>query len=398
MLRPGHGLILCSATLLILGVIMVNSAGQTVGSDPAFSSTSTSLPSILTSRTAIYAVAAGIVLVLASLVPLGFLRQRTGWQAPTTWLALIIICLLLAVHVPGLSRTMNGSSRWLRLGSMSFQPSELAKWGMLIILAWHCARQGQAGMQRFTTGLLPPGWLLLIVCALIAIEDLGTAVLIGLVGMCMLMAGGVKVRQAALVIPLGIVGFLAALWQSPYRVNRLLAYLNPYDDPQGIGYHIVQSLASISGGGLAGHGLGNGVRKFGYLPEDTTDFIFAVICEELGIFGAALVVFLYAGMLLCCLLIIRHADSVFERLLGLGVSVTIGLQALINLLVVTGMAPTKGIALPLISHGGTGWLLTACSIGLLVGIDRRTAARRAVSITDRANPAVMSISPHVASA
>ena len=136
-----------------------------------------------------------------------------------------------------------------------------------------------------------------------------------------------------------------------------------YQDPDGIGYHVIQSMAAVAGGGLPGRGLGNGLQKFGYLPEDTTDFIFAVVCEELGLIGAVVVVCLYAALLLSGFGIVRRAAHPFERLLGLGVVLTLGFQALINLLVVTGLAPTKGIALPLLSWGGTGWCLTAFSIG-----------------------------------
>jgi cell division protein FtsW len=265
---------------------------------------------------------------------------------------------------------MNGSSRWLNLGGLSFQPSEFAKWSILIVLAWHCARR-PAAMARLTTGFLPAIWLVGILCVLIALEDLGTAVLIGLVSMAVLVSGGVRVWQAGMIVPLGVVGFIGAVKASPYRMERLLAYINPYDDPQGIGYHIIQSMSAVSGGGLAGRGLGNGVRKFGYLPEDTTDFIFAIICEELGVFGAALVLFLYAGLLFCGYVVIRRLQHPFHRLLATGVMLTVGLQAAINVAVVTGVAPTKGIALPLLSHGGTGWALTAFSIGLLVAMDRQ---------------------------
>ena len=162
----------------------------------------------------------------------------------------------------------------------------------------------------------------------------------------------------------------AATVSSPYRLDRWRAWVDPYQDPQGIGYHVIQSMTTVAGGGLAGRGLGNGVQKFGYLPEDTTDFIFAVICEEMGLVGATVVVSLFGGLLLCGWSIIRRCDDPFRRLLGLGILLTLGLQALINLAVVTGLAPTKGIALPLVSAGGTGWVLTAFSLGLLVSMGR----------------------------
>jgi cell division protein FtsW len=186
----------------------------------------------------------------------------------------------------------------------------------------------------------------------------------------MMIAGGAKIWHALTVVPAAAVGIAVALVQSPYRMERVRAFLEPYHDPQGVGYHMIQSMAAVSGGGLAGRGLGNSVQKFGYLPEDTTDFIFAIIAEELGVAGSVVVIALYAMLLLLGLSIVWRATDPFLRLLGLGILLTIGLQALINLAVVTGCGPTKGIALPLVSSGGTGWVLTAFSIGLLIAISR----------------------------
>ncbi|MHC5004118.1 MAG: FtsW/RodA/SpoVE family cell cycle protein [Planctomycetota bacterium] len=199
----------------------------------------------------------------------------------------------------------------------------------------------------------------------------GTAVLVGAAGLAVLLAGGARLRHAALLVPAAALAVAGALVQSPYRLDRLRAFLDPYGDPQGVGYHMIQSMSAVSGGGLAGRGLGNSIQKFGYLPEDTTDFIFAIICEELGIVGAGLVICLYAMLCLCALSIIRRTTDRFAQLLAIGIVATIGLQALINLAVVTGCGPTKGIALPLISSGGTGWVLTAFCLGLLVSIGRR---------------------------
>jgi len=235
-------------------------------------------------------------------------------------------------------------------------------------------------MGRLGSGFLAPMALVALICALIATEDLGTAVLIAMVGVLMVLAAGAKLRHVALLIPFGAAGFAAAVLASPYRIDRLRAFLDPYQDPQGIGYHVLQSMAAVSGGGLAGRGLGNGLQKFGYLPEDTTDFIFAIISEELGLVGAAVVICLYATLLLCGFSIVRRAEHPFQRLLGLGILLTIGLQALINLAVVTGLAPTKGIALPLVSAGGTGWCLTAFCLGLLASIDREQARKEAAGI------------------
>jgi len=364
MLRAGQALILIVVSLLTFGVVMVNSAGLTVTAEEGIL-----LDRVLLSRPTMYAAVAVVMLALGSITPVDEIYRARGFRSPIPWLVTATVVLLLIVHVPGLSREVNGSSRWINLGGLSFQPSEFAKWAIPVVLAWHCARRAGA-MRTLSTGFVPPIFFVGVVCVLIGMEDLGTAVLIGMVALAVLISGGVRIWQAALVIPVGIAGFVAAVLHSPYRVERLLAYSDPYRDPQGIGYHIIQSMSAVAGGGLAGRGLGNGVRKFGYLPEDTTDFIFAIVCEELGIFGAALVIFLYASLLLFGLLIVRRLVHPFHRLLATGVLLTIGLQAAINIAVVTGVAPTKGIALPLLSHGGTGWALTAFSIGLLVSMDR----------------------------
>ncbi|MGA0174215.1 MAG: FtsW/RodA/SpoVE family cell cycle protein, partial [Phycisphaerales bacterium] len=270
---------------------------------------------------------------------------------------------------------------WIEIGPLTLQPSELAKWAMPLFLAWWCVRPG-TDLSTLRRGFLPAIAVVFAVGAIVGIEDLGTAVLIVGVSGLVLLAAGVRWRHVLLLVPVGAAAVVGAIIQSPYRVKRLLAWQDPFADPQGIGYHVIQSLSAISGGGLAGRGLGQGVQKFGYLPEGTTDFIFAIICEELGLAGAAVVVGLIVGLLWCGISIIAprgEAAAVptrFQRLLGLAILLTIGLQALINVTVVTGLAPTKGIALPFVSSGGTGWVLTAFSVGLLLAIER-DAIRRA---------------------
>lgn len=365
MLRAGHGLILITLALLTFGVIMVNSAGLTVGAERALT-----LESLLLGKHTVLAVLAVAALLIASIIPIDEITRLRGHQSPIPYIIALSILLLVAVRIPGIGREVNGAWRWIHFGPVNFQPSELAKWGMVIVLGWFGAKHAHR-IGRFFTGLLPALALLGIVCALIATEDLGTAVLIFLVGIAMLLAAGARFWQVALLLPLGALGAAAAVIQSPYRLERLRAFLDPYQDPRGIGYHMIQSMAAVAHGGLPGRGLGNGIHKFGYLPEDTNDFLFAIICEELGIVGAAVVIMLYAMFTVCALSILRRATQPLHRLIAFGVLLTVGLQALINLMVVTGLGPTKGIALPMLSAGGTGWVLTAFSVGLLVSIDRQ---------------------------
>ncbi len=172
--------------------------------------------------------------------------------------------------------------RWIDLGPIGFQPSELAKWGLVVAIGAYAASRPER-IGTLLPGFLAPMAVVGVICALIATEDLGTAVLIAAISVAMLIAGGAKLWHAILLAPVAALGFTAALFQSPYRIERLRAFLDPFGDAQGSGYHMIQSMAAVSGGGLAGRGLGNSIQKFGYLPEDTTDFIFAIVCEEMGV-------------------------------------------------------------------------------------------------------------------
>jgi cell division protein FtsW len=240
---------------------------------------------------------------------------------------------------------------------------------MVGVLAVYCASRA-AAMPSFWRGLVPGLLALGLVAGAVASEDLGTGVLIAGAGSVVLLAAGARLWHFLLFVPAGLAGFIFLVIASPYRIERLRSFVDPYVDPKGSGYHMIQSMAAVANGEGFGRGLGFGLQKFGYLPEDTTDFLFAVICEELGIAGAAIVISLYVAMLWAGLAIVRKQSSNLLKLLGLGIIVTFGLQAIINLAVVTGLGPTKGIALPLVSSGGTGWILTAASLGLLVAMDR----------------------------
>ncbi len=402
-MRAGHGILLIALMLLVFGVVMVNSAGLTVKPDPGLVTSGTiteaqfeklssayrpiSMENVLFGRTTVLAGIAMLAMLIGSRVPVERLYQLRGLLSPVPWLLLGMVVLLLLVHVPGIGRSANNSARWIGSPQYGFQPSEMAKWAMLFVVAWHCCRRGGV-MKTFMHGFVPPMIAIGVICALIANEDLGTAVLIFTVCTLMLIAGGARWWHAAMLIPLGTLAAWGAIIASPYRMNRLLAWRNPFEDPQGIGYHIIQSMSAISGGGLFGRGLGNSMQKFGYLPEDTTDFIYAIVCEELGVVGALAVLLLYAGLMYLGIRVINRTrtnadgtvDSLvpqFSQLLGLGILLTIGIQALINITVVTGLAPTKGIALPLLSSGGSGWVLTGFSLGLLLAIERHSFRREA---------------------
>ena len=309
-----------------------------------------------------------LVMLIASRINVRQFFKARGISNPLPYLILISLSLVVASMVPGIGKEVNGARRWLAIGSFTFQPSELVKWIMVIAVAYWCARK-RGIMHKFFAGLLPPLLLVGLGCGIIVIEDLGTAALIGVVAVCILYAGGARVWQLLLLIPPALAGLVFAIMQSTYRMNRLTAFLDPWADPQGNGYHPIQSMLAIAQGGLTGSGLGGGIQKFGYLPEDQTDFIFAIICEELGIVGASLVIILFLVLLFVGLGIVKDCRDTFGRLVALGFLLTVSIQALINIAVVTVVVPTKGIALPLVSKGGTGWILTALAIGLVASLD-----------------------------
>lgn len=366
MARAGDGIVLCVLALLCVGAVMVNSAGLSVGDTQAVS-----FESIVLSRSTLYMAIAMVMLLVVSRLPVARMAASLALTRKIPFLLFPIICVLALVYVPVIGHAANGAHRWIQIPGtgITMQPSEIAKWGLILILAWHATRHASV-MHRFTTGLLPALIVLGMVAGIIIKEDLGTGVLILAAGATVLIAGGARIKHFLLMAPIAVFGLGAAVVLSPYRMTRLMTFLDPYAKPDSDGFHMIQSLVAIANGEWWGRGLGFGLQKFGYLPEDRTDFLFAVICEELGVAGAALVLGLYAVMLWLGYSIVARQTNRLLKLAGLGIVATVGMQAVMNLMVVTGLAPTKGIALPLLSAGGTGWILTAASLGLLVAMDR----------------------------
>ena len=378
MLRCAHVIQLAVLGMLGVAVVMVHSAGMTIGSvtDPL---------TILTSRHALYALLALGAMVLATRINVRQVVRHHGWTNPLLWFVLLSLSLSALVLLPGVGRNINGARRWLQVGPITFQPSELVKWAVVLALAWWCTGR-RGAMHRFWDGLVPMLLLLGAACALIVTEDLGTAALISIVGGCVLVAGGARPWHLGLLIPVAAVGFLATILQSPYRMARIKAFLDPWSDPRGIGYHAIQSELAIAQGGIFGRGLGNGIQKFGYVPADTTDFIFAVICEETGLVGATIIAAGYVTLLWVALAIFRRCPDTFGRLVTLGIVLMVCFQALMNIAVVTVVVPTKGIALPLISAGGTGWVMTAFALGLVAALDNANIEEGALDESGERTP------------
>ena len=358
-------LTVCVLALLCLGAVMVQSASTTLSGEVKWGWSQRG------TRNLAYALAAFMTYLAVGHLDYASLARRTStmWRSPVVWITFAAAASCFAVLIKGIGKEINGARRWILLGPIQVQPSEIAKWSVVVFLAWWLARP-PVDLRKFFKGFVPTTIPIGVICLLVVIEDFGTAALIGLCSVTMMLAGRVRLRHLAVVLPPALG---AAFWfvrSEPYRWTRMTAFLDPWANPQGEGYHMVQSLLSFSTGGILGRGLGNGIQKLGYLPEDTTDFIFAVICEELGIFGALLTVALYLGILYVAWQAIRQKRDDFGRLLAFGVGSMLGLQAAINMAVATVSVPTKGMSLPLVSAGGSGLVITCAALGLLYSVMR----------------------------
>jgi len=294
------------------------------------------------------------------------------WRWPRWALPLFLAAVfgLLLVLVPHIGLEINGARRWIKLGPLVVQPSELAKLAMVLMFAWLLTRH-QDRLGDFWGGLVPLLGLALVVLGLILAEpDLGTTVAVGGTFAIMLFAAGMKKRH---MVALGLAAVPALAWAifgESYRRQRLLAFLDPWKHPLTSGFHTIQALLALGSGGLLGVGLGHSLQAFGYLPEDYTDFIFAILGEELGLIGTIAVIVLFMVVAWRGFRIAMRAPDTFSGLLALGLTSMIVLQAAINIGVVTATLPVTGITLPFISYGGSSLVLSLAGVGILLNISR----------------------------
>ena len=281
---------------------------------------------------------------------------------------LFSLVLLLAVLFVG--KEVNGATRWFVLGPLSFQPSEFAKFAILIYLSDFLARKKEK-IRNPLLVFLPPGILIGLGMGLILAEpDLGTVVLLAGVVIILYYVANVPLKYLGLLVVTCLLGGSLMIGLSSFRRTRFLSFLNPWRDPLGSSYHISQSLIGVGSGGLFGVGLGQGKQKLFFLPEAHTDFIFANIAEEMGLFGSAFFLGLFLLIILYGLRISKESTDQFHKFLALGITSLIGLQAVIHIGVVVSLFPTKGITLPFISYGGSSLLFTLLSGGFLVNLAR----------------------------
>jgi cell division protein FtsW len=361
--RGQYDKILLTAVMVLLagGVVMVYSSSSVVAL------TTYNDPTYFMRRQIIWA-ALGLLIMM---VVMRIDHELLAKKQVVAVLLLVSFALLAATFFPGIGRTVNGARRWIKAGPFTFQPAELVKLTLVVYLSSYLSSRREL-IQDLKRGLLPAFAVTgLFLCLVLLQPDFGTVMAMGAVIMLMLLAGGARLTHlGALFIGVGAFA-IAAVAHKAYRLRRITSFLNPWDDPQGAGHQIIQSFLAFGSGGVLGRGLGEGRQKLLFLPERHSDFIYAVIGEELGLVGAAAVLLLFGVILWRGIRIALNTEG-FSRMLALGITSLICVQALINMAVVTGLMPTKGIALPLVSYGGSALVVTLASVGVLLNISKET--------------------------
>lgn len=282
---------------------------------------------------------------------------------------LFCLALLILVLIPGIGTVRNGSRSWFGIGSFGIQPSEFTKLGLIIFVSKYLACN-EKSTKNFK-GILPILGLLVLIFGLIMLQpDFGTGTIIVMSIIGLLFVGGVNFKYFIRLGIVGVVGIVGLILAAPYRLSRILSFLNPWSDPLGSGFQIIQSLYAIGPGGLFGYGIGNSRQKHFFLPEPQTDFIFSIISEELGFLGCVIVVGLFIAICYTGFKISKNCEDKFGKYLSFGIIFQIAFQACLNLMVVVGLIPVTGVTLPFLSYGGSSLLITLCSIGIVLNISR----------------------------
>ncbi|MGH7975390.1 MAG: putative lipid II flippase FtsW, partial [Limisphaerales bacterium] len=304
------------------------------------------------------------------------LLKKLAW--PIFILALI---LLAAVLVPHIGRKINGARRWFDFHNVRFQPSEFAKLALIILLAWYGDRY-QRQMQNWKRGIVIPAALIALLLGLVFVEpDRGTTILLAAVSGAMLLVAGVRWKYIVPPALFGMIVLAVSILHDPMRMRRIFSWWDLEQHKDGVGYQAYQAMIALGSGGWTGLGLGNSLQKLGFVPEHQTDFIFAIIGEELGLVATMLIVLAFVVVAVCGIFIALNSRDTFGFLLAAGVTLLIGLQAAINIGVVTSALPNKGLPLPFISYGGSNLLAMLTCIGILFSVARHAPAREKISKT-----------------
>lgn len=361
-LEPANVIIYLVTTLLVIGTIMIYSTSSARTVEGVNSTNLIFLKHILW-------------VILAIIAMFTMMRvDYTYVQKYSRLILVIALALLVIVLIPGVGTAANGASRWIRFGDyFGFQPSEFTKLAMIIFMSSYIATK-QEKMSDFTKGFLIPMILIGLVSLLILKEpDLSTAIFVSLISFILMLVGGTRIVYIIFTLMAAAPHIYLIMFKiQSYQKSRLLAFLDPWKDPDGTGYQIIQSWIALGSGGVTGLGLGEGRQKLLFLPESGSDFIFSIIGEELGFIGTTSIVILFALLAWQGLRICKSASDMFGFYLSLGITLSITLQSAINIAVVTGAIPTTGLPLPFISAGGSSLLLSSIGIGILLNIARQS--------------------------
>jgi cell division protein FtsW len=358
-------LVLAAATLLALGLLMVYSASIALADGPRYAAYG---QYFFVARHAAFVCVGLVVAACAITLPVRF------WQRVTLPLFIVAMVLLVAVLVPGIGREVNGAHRWIPLGPINFQPSELMKVAALLYAADYTVRK-QEHMQNFARGFLPMAFALGGVGLVLLLEpDLGAFMVIVAIAIGILFLGGINGKYFSSLLGVLLSTFLLLIWLSPWRRARLFAYLDPWNENNAYGsaYQLSHSLIALGRGEWFGVGLGASIEKMHYLPEAHTDFLMAVVGEELGFVGVMVVILLFVIIVQRAFEIGRQSiamERMFAGMLAQGVGIWFGVQAFINMGVCLGLLPTKGLTLPLMSYGGSGVVMNLLSLAMLLRVD-----------------------------
>lgn len=283
---------------------------------------------------------------------------------------IVCLILLILVIIPGVGSVRNGSRSWFGIGSFGIQPSEFTKLSLIIFTSKYLVNNERV-IGNFRKGVLPILGILFLVFGLIMLQpDFGTGMIIVMSVIGLLFVGGVDFKFFLKLGVVGLFGIVGLIVIAPYRLKRIISFINPWSDPLGAGFQIIQSLYAIGPGGLFGYGFLNSRQKHFYLPEPQTDFIFSIISEEFGFMGILIVSILFLTIIYTGFKISRNSNNLFGKYLSFGITFQIAFQAILNLMVVVGLIPVTGVTLPFLSYGGSSLLITLCSIGVLLNISR----------------------------
>ncbi len=359
--KPDKILLFCIFTLIAFGLIMIASAGV------AYSQARFGDQYYFFKRQLVYGILPGMLIF--------YFFQKinyTYWKKVAVPFFLVSLVFLVLVFIPDVGLNMYGANRWIQLGPISFQPSEMAKLAVILYLASWMQSKGRRKIEDFFEGFLPfLGILALIAFLLIKQPDMGTLGIISLVMLSIYFSAGAKISHLLGLIILGMLSTAILIRIESYRLSRFLIFLNPELDPQGIGYQINQALLAIGSGGIFGLGLGHSRQKFNYLPEPVGDSIFAVIGEELGMLGAMALIVIFLLLFFRGIKIAKNAPDDFGKLIGIGISSWIILQTFINISAITSLIPLTGVPLPFISYGGTSLVFLLAGMGILLNISKQ---------------------------